>query len=83
MALILLINLGALLGWLGSILFRLEAPSEVLRMIAVGIAVSLLTGLVANGGTFLGSLSWIAFGVALVATTAAVFGYFRFAAREM
>ena len=82
MALIILINLGALLGWLGSMVFRLEAPREVLRMIAVGIAASLLTGLIANGGTFLGSLSWLAFAVALVATLAAVYGYHRFAARE-
>ena len=82
MTLILLINLGALLGWLGSIVMRLEIPGAVLRMIFVGIVTSLVTGLVANGGVFLGSLSWVAMGVAVVATVAAVVGYYYFATRE-
>ena len=82
MTLIILINLGALLGWLGSIVMRLEIPGAVLRMIFVGIATSLVTGLVANGGVFLGSLSWVAMGVAVVATVAAVVGYYYFATRE-
>jgi uncharacterized membrane protein YeaQ/YmgE (transglycosylase-associated protein family) len=82
MTLIILINLGALLGWLGSIVMRLEIPGAVLRMIFVGIAASLVTGLIANGGVFLGSLSWLAMGVAVVATIAAVIGYFYFATRE-
>lgn len=82
MTLILLINLGALLGWLGSIVMRLEIPGAVLRMIFVGIVTSLVTGLIANGGVFLGSLSWVAMGVAVVATVAAVVGYYYFATRE-
>ena len=51
-------------------------------MIFVGIVTSLVTGLVANGGVFLGSLSWVAMGVAVVATVAAVVGYYYFATRE-
>ena len=82
MALILLINLGALLGWLGSIGFRLETPAAILRMMGVGVAASLVTGLIANGGTFLGSLSWLAFGVALATTIVAVVGYYVYAARD-
>ena len=82
MTLILLINLGALLGWLCSIVMRLEVPGAVLRMIFVGIVTSLVAGLIANGGVFLGSLSWVAMGVAVVATVAAVVGYYYFATRE-
>ena len=82
MTLIILINLGALLGWLGSIVMRLDIPGAVLRMIFVGIVTSLVTGLIANGGVFLGSLSWIALGVAVLATSAAVVGYYYFATRE-
>lgn len=83
MSLILLINLGALLGWLGSIVMRLETSGAVLRMIFVGIVTSLLTGLIANGGVVLGSLSWLAMGVAVVATAAALVGYYYFARREI
>ncbi|MGY6550630.1 MAG: GlsB/YeaQ/YmgE family stress response membrane protein [Erythrobacter sp.] len=68
MALLVLIVLGATLGWLGSIIARTEAPGQILRQIAAGIAVSLIAGLLANGGTMLGSLSFIALGAALVAT---------------
>lgn len=82
MALIILINLGALLGWLGSIITRLEAPGAVLRMMFVGVVVSLIAGLITNGGTFLGSLSWLALGVAVAATIPAIIGYYFVASRE-
>ena len=74
MALIILINLGALLGWLGSIVLRLEIPGAVLRMVLVGIVASLTAGLIANGGTFLGSLSWLGFGAAVGVTLPAIVG---------
>lgn len=83
MALILLINLGALLGWLATIGLRMETPAAILRMMAVGIAASLISGLIANGGTFLGSLSWLAFGVALVTTLIAIVGYFVYVSRDV
>ncbi len=78
-----LISLGALLGWLGSIVLRLEMPGEVLRMMLVGMAVSLIAGLIGNSGTFLGSLSWLGFGAAVGATLPAIVGYYAFATREV
>jgi len=83
MALILLITLGALLGWLGSIALRFEIPGAVLRMILVGIVTSLVVGLIANGGTFLGSLSWLAMGVAASVTMPTIVGYYAFTTREI
>ena len=83
MALILLINLGAFVGWLASIVMRLEAPRTIIRMMGIGVAASLVTGLIANGGAFLGSLSWLAAGVALVATILATIIYFVALHREV
>ncbi|WP_245790154.1 GlsB/YeaQ/YmgE family stress response membrane protein [Erythrobacter sanguineus] len=68
MALLVLIVLGATLGWLASIIARTEAPGAILRQIAGGIVVSLVAGVVANGGTMLGSLSFLGLGVALAVT---------------
>lgn len=82
MALILLINLGAALGWLGSIVLRVEIPGAVLRMMMVGVVASLTAGLLANGGTFLGSLSLLGFGAAVGVTLPAIVGYYAFATRE-
>jgi uncharacterized membrane protein YeaQ/YmgE (transglycosylase-associated protein family) len=75
MALLVLIVLGATLGWLASILARTEAPGAILRQIAGGIAVSLVTGGIANGGTMLGSLSFLGLGVALAVTGVALVLY--------
>lgn len=83
MALIILVNLGALLGWLGSIFTRLEIPGAVLRMMFVSILASLIAGLIANGGTFLGALSWFALGVGAAATIPAIAGYYFFATRQV
>ena len=41
----------------------------------LGLAVSVTCGLIANSGTFLGSLSWIAMGVAVALTIAALAAY--------
>jgi len=82
MALIILINLGALLGWLGSIILRLDAPGAVLRMILIAMLTSLVAGLFGNSGTVLGSLSWLGFGAAVGATLPAIVGYYAFATRD-
>lgn len=83
MALIILINLGALLGWFGSIILRLEIPGAVLRMMFVAIVTSLIAGLIGNAGTFLGSLSWLGFGAAVGVTLPAIVAYYAFATREV
>jgi len=83
MALILLINLGAFVGWLASIVLRMEAPGTIIRMMGIGIAASLVAGLIANGGVFLGSLSWLAAGAAFVTAIAATIIYFVALHREV
>ena len=75
MALLVLIVLGATLGWLASIIARTEAPGEILRQIAAGLIVSLIAGGIANGGTMLGGLSFLGLGVALAAVVIALVLY--------
>lgn len=75
MALLVLIVLGGSLGWLASILARSEAPGDILRQIALGMAVSVVTGEIANDGTMIGSLSLVSLGIALAATGAALVLY--------
>jgi uncharacterized membrane protein YeaQ/YmgE (transglycosylase-associated protein family) len=75
MALLVLIVLGASLGWLASILARTEAPGQILRQIALGLAVSVVAGELANEGTMIGSLSFLSLGVALAATGVALVLY--------
>ena len=72
MALFVLITLGASLGWAASILARTDAPSAILRQIALGILISLLVGLLANAGSLLGGLSLRTIGVASVAAATAL-----------
>jgi uncharacterized membrane protein YeaQ/YmgE (transglycosylase-associated protein family) len=72
MALLVLILLGATLGWLASILARTEAPGSILRQVALGMIISVITGEIANDGTMIGSLSFLSLGVALAATAAAL-----------
>ena len=68
MALIVLIVLGALLGWLASILARTETPGEITRQIGLSLLASLVAGVIANSGTVLGSLSLMALGAASAAS---------------
>jgi uncharacterized membrane protein YeaQ/YmgE (transglycosylase-associated protein family) len=75
MALLVLILLGATLGWLASILGRTEAPGSILRQIGLGLAVSVVAGEIANDGTVVGSLSLIGLGVALAASLIALVLY--------
>lgn len=83
MALLVLIVLGTTLGWLASILARTEAPGDILRQIAVGILVSVVAGEIANEGTMIGSLSFLALGIALAATVAALVLYHAIFGRRM
>lgn len=70
MALTVLIVIGALLGWLASILARTEAAGEILRQIAIGLVASLAAGLFMNNGTMLGGLSLMALGAGVGAAIA-------------
>ncbi|MFL0354992.1 hypothetical protein ACI5KX_00820 [Erythrobacter sp. GH1-10] len=75
MALLVLIVLGATIGWLASILARTEAAGEILRQMGAGIVATLIVGIAVNGGTVLGSLTLIALGSALAAGVAALVLY--------
>lgn len=75
MALLVLILLGATLGWLASILARTEGPGDILRQIALGLAVAVIAGEVANDGTFIGSLSLLGLGIAVAASIVALVLY--------
>jgi uncharacterized membrane protein YeaQ/YmgE (transglycosylase-associated protein family) len=83
MALLVLIVLGATMGWMASILARSEAPGTILRQIALGVAVSVVAGEIANDGTMIGSLSFLSLGVALAATGAALVLYNAVARRRI
>lgn len=82
MALLVLIVLGATLGWLASILARTEAPGVILRQVMLGVAVSVVAGEIANGGTMIGSLSFISLGIALAATGVALVLYHALARKK-
>lgn len=82
MALLVLILLGATLGWLASILARTEAPGSILRQIFLGLAVSVVAGEIANDGAMIGSLSLIGLGVALAASAVALFIYHAILSRR-
>ncbi len=75
MALLVLIVLGATLGWLASILARTEAPGDILRQVLLGTLVAVVAGEIANDGTIIGSLSFLSLGVALAATGVALVLY--------
>lgn len=64
MALLVLAVLGALLGWMASIVARTEESGEIMRQVGLGLLGSLAAGLVVNNGTVLGSLSLWALGAA-------------------
>jgi uncharacterized membrane protein YeaQ/YmgE (transglycosylase-associated protein family) len=82
MALLVLIVLGATLGWLASVLARTEAPGSILRQIAVGLAAALVGGGIANDGTMIGGLSLLGLGVALVSAAAALVIYHAIARKR-
>lgn len=75
MALILLIVIGASMGWLASVIARTEEPGAILRQIGVGLVASLLIGLLTNAGTILGGLTAIALGASFAASALALVGY--------
>jgi uncharacterized membrane protein YeaQ/YmgE (transglycosylase-associated protein family) len=75
MALLVLIVLGATLGWLASILARTEAPGDILRQIALGMVVSLVAGEIASNWAIIGSLSLTSLGIALGSASIALVIY--------
>lgn len=60
MALLLLVVIGAVLGWLATIITRTDDRNGILTDVGIGLAGSLLAGLIANNGTVIGGLSAVA-----------------------
>lgn len=57
MGLLVLIVVGALLGWLASIVARLEERQDILLNIGIGVTGALVAGVLTNHGSILGALS--------------------------
>ena len=57
MALILLIVIGAIMGWLATIIARVENRREVMTRIALGVGSAVVSGAIANHGSLLGGLN--------------------------
>ena len=81
MALILLILLGGLLGWLASIMARSETPTGILTDMGIGIVGALVGGVFFNHGSILGGLSAFALLIA-VAGSVALLALYNFVIRH-
>lgn len=75
---ILLILIGAVLGWLSSIVTRTEDRNGVLTEVGIGVASSLVAGLLANNGSIIGGLSATALLAALAGTIAVLVAYYLY-----
>ncbi len=75
MALILLIVIGALCGWLFTVHLRVEQSGAILTYAAIGAGGSLIAGLIGNRGSMIEGLSLIAFVAALAGAAAALAFY--------
>lgn len=60
MGLLILIVVGAVLGWLATILFRIEDGRGILTNALIGVLGAIVAGLIAGKGVFLGALSGVA-----------------------
>jgi len=60
MGFLILIVVGALLGWLATIILRIEDGKDILANSLVGVLGSLVTGLIAGNGAVFGTVSGIA-----------------------
>lgn len=83
MALILLLVLGAVLGWLASVIMRTEDKRAVLEDIAAGLAGGLSLGLFVNNFTMLGSLRLVALAAAIAGAAIALGALYAWRKRRM
>jgi uncharacterized membrane protein YeaQ/YmgE (transglycosylase-associated protein family) len=74
MALLVLTFMGGLLGWIATIIARIEDRSGILVHVGIGIASSLIAGLIANSGGFIGGLSVLACVIAMASASASLTG---------
>ena len=72
MGLLILIVVGALLGWLATIILRIEDGRSILSNALAGVAGSLIVGLIAGNGAIVGSVSGIALIWAVMGSVVAI-----------
>lgn len=75
MALMVLIALGALLGWIASILGRTEQAGAIVQQMLLAIVAALGVGLFINGWVMMGGLLLIALGAGASAAVVALIVY--------
>jgi len=72
MGLLILVVVGALLGWLATIILRIEDGRSILANALVGVLGSLVTGLIAGNGAVFGTVSGIALLWAVLGSVVAI-----------
>lgn len=82
MALILLILIGSIIGWLGSIVMRTEDSHGILHDIGAGLAGSFIVGLLVSNFTILGGLRLTSILAAMVGAVLAVAGLYYYRQRQ-
>ncbi|WP_324828695.1 GlsB/YeaQ/YmgE family stress response membrane protein [Qipengyuania zhejiangensis] len=60
MGLLILIVVGAILGWLATIILRVEDGRSILAHAIAGVAGSLVAGMIAGNGVIFGAVSGVA-----------------------
>ena len=72
MGLLILVVVGALLGWLATIILRIEDGRSILANALVGVLGSLVTGLIAGNGAVFGTVSGVALLWAVLGSVGAI-----------
>ena len=72
MGLLILVVVGALLGWLATIILRIEDGRNILANALVGVLGSLVTGLIAGDGAVFGTVSGVALLWAVLGSVVAI-----------
>ena len=72
MGLLILVVVGALLGWLATIILRIEDGRSILANALVGVLGSLVTGLLAGNGAVFGTGSGVALLWAVLGSVVAI-----------
>ena len=72
MGLLILVVVGALLGWLATIILRIEDGRSILANALVGVLGSRVTGLIAGNGAVFGTVSGVALLWAVLGSVVAI-----------
>lgn len=83
MALLVLILIGSLLGWIATIITRTEDRRGILSHVGIGVAGALVIGVLSNSGSIIGGLSAIAFLAAMVGAGTMLAGYSYWHRRQL